>query len=263
MSDYFFTSFYNQVKDKSWPQIANYNDFLKLPGTIQEECFQVHHLRDRLDELEDEQYWMSKTWHNIGYQCRDVVYVPVMKCANSYYVDLIHVQNGWKQVKLLELDLDKVHLFGLLLHPLTRRIKGVTEVLGISHQHDYKKVLLLLKQPEFAVFVSHISTLDAHTMPYAFLFGSLLEKITWIPMDVYTDVELQQQIKNFVETHGVSIKFPNKVSRINQSDTYKTQCFDELQKIYMQAGSSADFCHMFGKDIALYHRLIESVQSQH
>ncbi len=261
MSDYFFTSFYNQVKDDSWPQITTYNDFLKLPEAIQEECFRTHDLRVRLNEIEDEQYWMSNTWHNIGYQCRDVVYVPVMKCANSYYVDLLHVQNGWKQVKLSELDLDKVHLFGLLMHPLTRRIKGVTEVLAISHQNDYKKVLLLLKQPEFAVFVSHISTLDAHTMPYSFLFGSLLEKITWIPMDAYTDVELQQQIKKVVEAHRVSIRFPDEVNRINQSDTYKTQCFDELQKIYMQTEPSPDFCHMFSKDIALYHRLIESVQS--
>jgi hypothetical protein len=182
-----------------------------------------------------------------------------LKCANSYYVDLLHVQNGWNPVKLSDLDLNNVHLFGLLLHPLTRRIKGILENLGHSYNYDYEKILLLLQQLEFAKFVSTISTLDAHTMPYSFIFGPLLENIHWIPMEPYTDIELQQQIKHFAIGHKIDIKLPDVVNRINQSSPLKQQCFTELQKIYLQTLPPAELYQMFGQDLSLYHRLIESL----
>jgi hypothetical protein len=258
MSDYFFTTFYNQVKDQSWPQIHTYTEFLKLPDTIQQECFQLHNLRSRLDEIHDQTYWFAHSSHNIGYQQQNVVYVPVMKCANTYYVNLFHDQNKWKPVKLSDLNLDSVHLFGLILHPLTRRIKGIAEVLSRSYGFDYKKILLHLQQPEFATFISSISTLDAHTIPYSLLFGDLFEKIQWIPMDLFSDSELQQQIKKITDKHNVTVNFPEVVTRKNQSDTYKIQCFKELEKIYLQTAPPAELYKLFSKDLALYHTLIES-----
>jgi hypothetical protein len=257
MSDYFFTNFYDRVKDQSWPQVYTYDDFLKLSDIIQQECFQLHNLRSRLTEIEDEKYWINHGTHNIGYQCQTVVYVPVLKCANTYHVNLFHNQNNWKQVKLSELNLDSVHLFGLMLHPLARRIKGIVQVLSQSYSSDYKKILLQLQQPEFATFISQISTLDAHTIPYSILFGDLLNKIKWIPMELFSDRELQQQIKKFTDSHNVTVNFPEIITRTNKSDTYKTQCFEELQKIYLQTEPIAELYQMFSKDLALYHSIIE------
>ena len=258
MSDYFFTKFYDQAKDQSWSQVNTYTEFLKLPNTIKQECFHLHNLRARLNELENEKYWRFQSSHNIGYQCQNVVYVPVMKCANSYYVDLFHIRNNWKQVKLSELNLDAVCLFGLILHPLTRRIKGIAEVLSIAYNRDYKKILLQLQQPEFATFVSSISILDAHTFPYSLLFGDLFEKIKWIPMELFSDTELQQQIKKFTDNYGVKINFPEIINRKHQSDTYKMQCFHRLQQIYLQTEPPAELYQLFSRDLTLYHRLIES-----
>lgn len=258
MSDYFFKKFYDQVKDQSWLQVNTYTEFLKLPDTIQQECFQLHNLRHRLNEIEDNTYWINQSTHNVGYQNQDVVYVPVMKCANTHYVNLFYNLNNWKQVKLFELDLDRVQLFGLMMHPLTRRIKGIVEILSRSYGSDYKKILLQLQQPEFATFISYVSTLDAHTIPYSVLFGDLLTKIKWIPMELFSDQELQQQIKKITDAHNVIVDFPEIVNRMNQSSTYKMQCFDELQKIYLQIEPPAELYQMFSKDLALYHGLIES-----
>lgn len=263
MSDYFFSDFYNRVRDESWPDANTYIDFLKLPYNIQQECFQMHNFQQRLTEIEDEKYWAEYGFHNTGYQCQNIVYVPVKKCANSYYVNLLHVQNGWIPVKLSNLNLDNVHLFGLLLHPLARRIKGILQILGQSYDHDYNKLFFLLQQSDFAKFLGTISTLDAHTMPYSFIFGHLLEKINWIPMELYTDIELQQQIKYFADTHTVKIKLPNMINRVNQSSPMKQQCFIELQKIYLQTTPSAELYQMFSRDLSLYHRLIESHENNY
>jgi hypothetical protein len=263
MSDYFFSDFYKRVRDDSWPDATTYNDFLKLPYNIQQECFQMHNFQQRLNQLEDEKYWKDRSFHNTGYQCQNIVYVPVMKCANSYYVDLLHVQNGWTPVNLSDLDLDNIHLFGLLLHPFTRRVKGILENLCQSYDYDYKKLFLLLQQADFAKFLGKIIILDAHTMPYSFIFGHLLEKINWIPMEPYTDIELQQQIKQFADAHTVNIKLPNTINRINQSSPMKQQCFIELQKIYSQTRPPAELYQMFSRDLSLYHRLIESHENNH
>lgn len=263
MSDYFFTKFYDHVKDRLWPQVYTYGDFLKLPDIIQQECFQLHNLRSRLNEIEDEQYWINHGTHNIGYQCQDVVYVPVMKCANTYYVNLFHNLNNWKQVNLSELNLDSVYLFGLMLHPLTRRIKGIVEILSQSYGSDYKKILLQLQQPEFATFIGQVSTVDAHTIPYSILFGDLLNKIKWIPIELFSDRELQQQIKQFTDFHNVTVNFPEIITRKNQSNKYKTQCFEQLQKIYLQTEPPAELYQMFSKDLAIYHSIIESNETMH
>ena len=69
MSDYFFTKFYDQAKDQSWSQVNTYTEFLKLPNTIKQECFHLHNLRARLNELENEpkKYWKEFfnkcVWH--------------------------------------------------------------------------------------------------------------------------------------------------------------------------------------------------------
>ena len=44
-----FSTFYNSVKDKLWPQCDSLDEFKTLPGHIQEECIDVHGLQRLLD----------------------------------------------------------------------------------------------------------------------------------------------------------------------------------------------------------------------
>lgn len=43
-----FSTFYNNVKDTSWPPCKNINEFNELPLAIQQECIQVHNLNKYL-----------------------------------------------------------------------------------------------------------------------------------------------------------------------------------------------------------------------
>jgi hypothetical protein len=257
MSDYFIKHFYDRVKDSSWPEINTYNEFLKLPKSIVEECNTMHNFPSRLAELEDVNYWQSQTKHTIGYQYKNVVYVPVLKCANTYYTNFFKNQLGWTEVKLTELNWNKVDAFGLLMNPMTRRVKGITQVLTMSYDNDYDLILKLLESSNFSKFISTIILLDAHTIPYNVAFGKTINKIHWIPMEPFDDEELKNQIICFLATKDVNIKIPQD-KRINQSSTAKQKVFTAIQDIFLSTEPNAELGFMFAEDIKFYNNLINT-----
>jgi hypothetical protein len=262
MSDYFIKHFYDQVKDPIWPEITTYNDFLKLPESIVTECNTIHNFPSRLSELEDEHYWQRQIIHNIGYQYNNTVYVPVLKCAHSYYTNFFRDQLGWAEVKLHNLNWNNITAFGLLMNPMTRRVKGITQVLTQSFNDDYDSILQLLATPNFSKFIGTIQLLDAHTVPYHLSFGKLLNKIHWIPMEPFTDEELKNQITCFLATNNVSISIPND-KRINQSSSSKQKVFTAIQNIFLSTEPAAELGLMFAKDIKFYNNLLNTYAPLH
>jgi len=257
MSDYFIKHFYDQVKDPSWPEINTYNDFLKLPKSIVTECNTIRNFPLRLRELEDKNYWQNELKHNIGYQYKNVVYVPVLKCANTYYTNFFRDQLGWAQVKLENLNWDEVSAFGLLMNPMTRRVKGIVEVLTIAYAHDYELILQSLATPNFSKFISSILMLDAHTIPYNLYFGKLLNKIHWIPMEPFDDEELKNQITCFLAAKDINVNIP-KNKRINQSSIDKQKVFTDIQNIFLSTEPVAELGFMFADDVKFYNNLLNN-----
>ena len=255
MSDYFIKHFYDQVKDPSWPRIDTYNDFLKLPKSIRQECKDIHNFPSRLAKLEDVNYWQDLTNHNIGYQCQNVVYVPVMKCANTYYTNFFKNQLGWTEVKLAELDLNKVNAFGLLMNPMTRRVKGITQVLAMCYNNDYDAIMKLLDSSNFSKFISTILLLDAHTIPYHIAFRKTLDSIHWIPMELFDDEELKKQIVSFLATKDIHITIPQD-NRLNQSPMDKQKVFAAVQDIFLSTEPVAELGVLFAEDVKFYNNLL-------
>ena len=176
MSDYYIKNFYDRVKDSSWPEINSYNDFLNLPTEIQDECITAHRLPARLKELEDVNYWRYHQIHTIGYQYKNLVYVPVYKCANTYYTNFFKNQN-WTKIHLQDLNFNKTIAFGLMMNPMTRRVKGITQVLCKSYNNDFDTVIKLLESEGFSNFIAKVAVLDSHTVPYTIAFGKLLNNL--------------------------------------------------------------------------------------
>jgi len=262
MSDYFIKHFYDQVKDPTWPEINTYNEFLKLPKSIREECNTVHNFPTRLSELEDVNYWQSQSKHTIGYQYKNVVYVPVLKCANTYFTNFFKNQLGWKQVKLSELNWHEVTAFGLLMNPMTRRVKGITQVLTMSYDNNYDLILQLLASSNFSKFISTILILDSHTIPYNIAFEKIIDKIHWIPMEPFNDKELKNQIVRFLATKDINIKIPQD-NRINQSSMAKQKVFDTIQDIFLSTEPNAELGVLFSDDVKFYNNLINTYAPLH
>ena len=262
MSDYFIKHFYDQVKDPSWPEIKNYNEFLMLPDAIKEECNTIHNFPKRLNMLEEVSYWRMQQTHNVGYQYNNIVYIPIYKCAHSYYTKFFRDALGWQQVNLHELNFDEVITFGLLMNPMTRRVKGFTQVLCMAYNDDYKTVLDLLQSPGFATFVSKITLLDGHTIPYTIAFGDLLHKIHWIPMELFTDIGLKQEITRFLNNNNVKVEIPND-RRINQSSLEKENIFNTIQDIILRLEPPGELGLLFANDVKFYNNLLEHYANSH
>jgi hypothetical protein len=255
MSNYFIKHFYDQVKDTSWPDIKNYNDFLNLPNWIKHECNNIHSFTERLNELEDTNYWKKRQSHNYGYQYKNAVYIPVFKCASTYYIKLFKDKLGWKQVNLDSLDFNKIKAFGLLMDPMVRKVKGITQVLCMSFNYDYDAVLDLFKNPGFAQFVSSITMLDAHTIPYTVAFGELLNKIHWIPMEPFTDNEIKEQIVQYLKETGISVEIPNN-ERLNASPGKKEIIFSTIENIFLNNEPPSEVGLIFANDVKFYNTLL-------
>ena len=163
---------------------------------------------------------------------------------------------GWNQVYLRELDHNEVDMFGLIMNPMTRRVKGITQVLCNSYDNDYGSILDLLKSPRFAKFISLITMLEKHTMPYTMIFDDLLNKIHWIPMEPFTDIELKKQVTCFLGTKNINIVIPDD-KRLNQSSEEKEKIFTLIQDIVLSLEPPAELGLIFASDVKFYNDLLK------
>lgn len=219
----FLVKFYNDVKSPSWPEIETYGDYQKLPLYIKQECEQQHNLFKRFSEIEDPDYWRKLTlevWvkDNLGY-------VPVLKCAYSYYSKQFQ-DLGWKKTNIGSIDKETV-LFGVIKDPLTRWIKGVVEFLSqvvqVNNVTDEFLERLLCAN-------SAIAMPDLHSVCYHIQYGNYLNNITWIPMDDLDDQQIKTCLQTFCKKHGQSVDFADQ-HRINPSSELEKNLYNKIRKL--------------------------------
>lgn len=254
MSDYFFSQFYKDVKDPSWPPAENYTDFLNLPAHIQQECRDLHQINDRMSEIQTRSYWHPRLSQANVFVKGSVVYVPVFKCASSYYSHLVQEQ-GWDAGNLWSMDLDKMHAFGLLMHPFTRRLKGIVENLSRAFLDDYAAAEQYITQSPGIDFFKHISITDAHSMPYSISYGTKMHQVHWIPMDLLSDSEIKQEVRRFCLQHGVEIEISDNPSRRNHSPPDKIKLYQTVTDIFKNWCTPGDLYLLFADDLKFYHEL--------
>jgi hypothetical protein len=96
MSNFYLVDFYNSVKDSGWPEIETYDDFLELPEYIREECINTHNLTTRFDQIESPEYWQNLLTTVLQYE--NLAYVPVAKCASTYYITFLNLSVGKRSI---------------------------------------------------------------------------------------------------------------------------------------------------------------------
>lgn len=78
-------TFYEAVRDPSWPQFSTREEFKSLPQSIQDECYQVH----ELDKFEKFFSSYDKIFDFIERQGNQVVYKPDISAAPGAYISRI------------------------------------------------------------------------------------------------------------------------------------------------------------------------------
>jgi len=260
MIDKEIVKLYNSIKDPTWPCIDSYYDFTKLPDSIKQECKTAHGFDQRKQEICDIDHWIG-----LGMKVfvkDNLAFVPVQKCASTYYT-VIFSKLGWDEVCLNDLD-PGVHIFGVLLHPLQRRAKGISQWIANSHvivpgHIDWDNIDLLLKQRYFGRLISTVVAVEGHSLPYTTLFGSWLEKINWIPMDYLSDNEIKQSMMNFFQIHGHKIDLPLNDKRIHPSSEQQRNLHKFVME-QLQKDHTTNYLVMktYSNDLKFYYNLLDN-----
>ena len=223
MSNIFLKSFYNNVKDESWPIINTYDDFLKLPQDIQSECFYNHQLNQRLNEIESPDYWRN-TLTKV-YRYKNLAYLPVAKCGSSYYINLFHRQLNWESCNFSELDPGTI-CFGLFMDPIQRYLKGITEWVWNNFlpavNYDISKV------PESILRTIIIG--DVHSLPYTTTLGTILDKVNCIPISGRSDSDIKKILTNLFRTQNHNIDLPVNDKKIHVSSELKIKLYNLIKE---------------------------------
>ena len=272
MLDIEIKNFYNDIKDSAWPNIQNYADFLKLPNGIQKECNEIYNFQQRKNEIINVDHWAQLTTEIYVY--KDLAYVPVPKCAYSYYTTLF-TNLGWKKVNINDVDIQTTKFFGTVMHPMTRWLKGITEWIVESYTIgnktiidswtiepgavDWKKLEIDLQTDSFKKLISTVNVGDIHSMPYSAMFGNLLNKITWIPMDILTDDEIKISMMNFFKLHKHGISIPLNHKRLYESTPNKLKLFNNIKSQYVSNKNQIYlFYKLYSNDLKFYYTLLDN-----
>jgi len=274
MIDIEFKKYYNDIMDPSWPQINNYFDFVQLPPNIQLECKNLHNLDQRKNQICDPTYWAHQTVNVCVY--KDLAFVPVSKCAYVYNTT-IFTNLGWKMIPLSEIDFEKTNFFGTIVHPLTRRLKGLTQWLVECYKieddkpHEsnpwiyahtavnWAQLKIDLSLKPLRKLVETVGVGDEHSAPYSAMFGELLSKINWIPMDLMTDNQVKRSMMNFFQLHNHNIQLPFDDPRLHVSCQEQLEVFDIVKTIFYSSPNNLFYLYkLYGNDLTLYYNLLDT-----
>jgi hypothetical protein len=272
--DNLIKNFYDNVKDPLWPTIQSYIDFVKLPKSIKDECYNVHNFQEVRNQIENGSYWAQL--HVDVFQHQDLVYIPVAKCASTYYRQLFKDVLGWKTVKLNAVDFDSVTAFGLVMHPLTRWVKGMTEWVTSPYypadddwrdrtkphskvQVDYDQFSADLQRSSTQHMLRSVTLTDRHTLPYSVTFNKNLHRINWLPMDYFSsDNEIKISLMKFFKAAGHNITLPLDSNRSWDSSEEKLQILNVVSKEFASNPVRQDHLYsLYSEDLKFFHSLLD------
>jgi len=281
MIDTEIINFYNSVRDPMWPDIQNYYEYQQLPTHIKNECDNLHNFQSRKNDLCNADYWIGQYLDVCVYE--NLAYVPVPKCACTFYGTMFN-NMGWKTVRLQDVDIENTKFFGLVMHPLERRHKGIAEWLVKSYyenkpqplahnvwQHTTEEInwLQLYTDINTKYFKKLLSTTgfgDIHSFPYFLMLGSLRDKINWIPMDTLSKTETQISLMNFFKLHGHTISLPLDNQPLHVSDENQLQVYNIVKEMFNNDPEAIyQFYVVYADDLKFYYNLIDkfSLDWQH
>lgn len=181
-----------------------------------------------------------------AYKFGDNIYLPIFKCASSFYADIFCNKLKWETISVKDINWDKHYVFSHLINPATRHLKGLVEALIQYNLQD------LVDDERFNILLGHC-VFDIHSYPIVNTFGeSNCRKIDWVLLDspVSANVLTNKLLKNI----GVDIEL-NSFPKINQSSNLEKILFEKIEKIRKNCTSIYGF---YLRDFYLYKDVVSN-----
>jgi hypothetical protein len=136
-----------------------------------------------------------------GVQCLTngpMVYVRNLKCASTFFGSSFKNCWRWEPIQWSDIEWKYHHVFGHMLDPLERRIKGIAEYINLHDLHE-----LFHRDTNFQDFVKNAIALDEHSNSYHDTFGNLVYHIDWIPISGYTHEQVIEFTERLLRHYGI------------------------------------------------------------
>ena len=124
-----------------------------------------------------------------------LVYASMLKCASSYFSNAF-AQNRWRKIDFDSIKWDKQTVFGFMMEPRRRHVKGLVEDLGYNGWPSDIKVKVFNQ-----CFPQRYPCIGVHTLGYHQVYGEYTQRIKWLPMD--TSKFKQQHFEDFLRSNSV------------------------------------------------------------
>jgi hypothetical protein len=274
MLDVEIIKFYDSVKDPTWPDIFSYTDSQQLPNFIKQECDQLHRFQSRKEQICSADYWIDITADVCVY--KNLAFVPVGKCGLFYHTGLFG-QMGWKKTPLRDVDVENTNFFGIVMHPLQRRLKGITQWLLECYRKnertvhpdnpwvtspavvDWEQLNTDLENKYIRQLISTVQIGDRHSTSYHLSFGEFLNKVNWIPLDTLTDDQVKISMMSFFNRNGHTIQLPLNDQRRHVSGVDQLRIFNLVkQEFYNNPDNLISFYKIYGNDLKFYYNLVDN-----
>jgi hypothetical protein len=164
------------------------------------------------------------------YRKQNLVFVSLLKCASTYYGE-VFVNNGWQPIAYNTIDWIDDHVFGFIMNPNDRYLKGLAE--------DVSDTNTCWNLENLPLFVDSI-VFTYHSLPINNYLSKHIEEIDWIPLDAS-----QELVLKLLQKYNLTLHFDNTTDK-HQSSADKIKIYNllkskiDLNNHMIHAGLQAD-----------------------
>jgi hypothetical protein len=150
------------------------------------------------------------------YRKQNLVFVSLLKCASTYYGE-VFVNNGWKPIAYNTIDWVNDHVFGFIMNPTDRYLKGLAE--------DVLDPTTCWNVENLPVFVDSM-VVTYHSLPINSYLSKNMKEIDWIPLD--TSVSSEELVLKLLQQYNLTLHFDDTINK-HQSNAGKTKIYNLLK----------------------------------
>lgn len=179
--------------------------------------------------------------------------LATLKCGSTFVTNTFHKNFNWRQIHFKEIDWNNSHVFSLMIDPIDRQAKAITEWLFQNRfplsWYDGEKI---------KNFISQTPLLDVHSYSYIYLYyEEFANKIDWIPIDILDNHnQVKFVLEKLLNSHKIFVsqdKWATK-EQSNISTSFK-KSFEKQIKEYLLTDNGKLIMNYLKDDIDLYSRV--------
>lgn len=183
-----------------------------------------------------------------AYRFKNLVYVPIPKHASRSYIHLFSNVLGWERTETYHVNWETDKVFAHLINPVTRYIKGSTQILTQNN------LVHLVDSPDFAKLIKTGYCFDQHTYPLSVMFPlELCYKMEWLMLDHHT-ITGEKFTQAFLKSHGIDITLET-IPKFNVSADRKKIVARKIQALVETNDAMHSLIFLLQEDLNLYNQV--------